>query len=181
MDKGYIDISYYDRVVGNKSLKSMDYFHARVTNNPQYSNVLVQEAYSHFYPKFDQVRNFGEIEVTQASSEESASSTQSYVSNPRAQQSPEKSADFELLVECVLKEINKLDHSDNLRKCFAYYLVQCNMYTSNPLLATHIAHFKSILFLKFSDLSAYIGTRWAAERDRRTFREVFKQILEEGQ
>jgi hypothetical protein len=172
----FLDLSFYDTVLKEKSVDRMDYYLSRVTNNPAYSESLRLEAYNHFHPRFGKFCSLGEVSDSVATTPTSQVTVLESTSVKQA--SPSSDAKTDLTLTRLVRIISTKPNSDNLLKVLAWHLVMCNITFSNPMLDELIAQFRRISNLTFNHLIECIGSRYGAERARESFKSVYnKHVL----
>lgn len=176
----FVDLSFYDSVLGAHSIRDMDYYMSRITNNPNLSrNVLTHDYNKVMYPKTSShVTSLSETTVETGDREVIDNS---YYSS-RTRSSPVEHITLQNMVTKVVSVILN-DYSEKrvwLLKMFAYMLCQsgASERVSHPILRRYINELRVHQNITFKMMHDYLGSAYAAKYSRDIIRKIFSSATD---
>lgn len=175
----YLDKSFYQSAVHQTNLRFLDYYHARVTHNPQYSNLLGQE-YTHLVNPRTQQKVYHSLEETTV--------TQTQVSTGVHQEqvtsvsiktiSPDEQLANNSLVDSFLEIAKESPNYKILVGLLAFSLVITNVQITHPVITPIIMEINSVLIQNFTEMFKYMEVPTHRRTPiRKEFNTIMKQVL----
>lgn len=171
----FLNSDAYSIASGMTSLRDIDYWYSRSTNNAQYTENLLQEEFRIMHPRYDRVAQF---ENSSVEVETSNGSSKTHLTSSAVPASlPHKESEWQILVQSILIRFELNVHKESLLKVLSYYLSITGLNIDHPALNVHLNHFNSIKFPVIADLNAYVGTRYLADEVRKIFKGLVGDFL----
>lgn len=176
----FVDLSFYDSVLGARSLRDVDYYMSRVTNNPNLSRTVLTHEYNKvMYPKTSShVTSLAETTVETGDREVIDNSY--YNTKSRSSQ-----VDHISLQNTVNKVVSVIinEYQEKrvwLLKMFAYMLCQsgASERVSHPMLRRYINELRVHQNITFKMMHDYLGSAYAAKNSRDIIREIFSSATD---
>jgi hypothetical protein len=168
----FLDMEYYSYALESDSLKDIDYYLSRVTNNSRYSDNFIQEEYRNMFPKFDKtflLDNYDNVTTSDEANNNYVKITSSHDTPLNPEKIITQFSNINYLVQNIMME----DEQEELLKVLAYFIVLSGLSElSIPVLNQHIHHFSQYKQLNIAELNHYLGGRVNSKEIRDQFIEI---------
>lgn len=196
----YIDLSFYDRALDSRNLRSLDRNIARINNNPATSDAIVTHEFlrtvspTGYMAKSGDTRHESKEVIdrrhimsfnpsTLVIDEDGATSVELIdptTLSPDQNSLNSHSRDLKLLVNGIVEYILKNHHDKRVAslKMFAFMLVVsgADHSVTHPVISRYITHLRQFQTLPFKYMHEYCGTQHAAKAARDIVRKAYTVV-----